>query len=64
MSGARGGSPLARLTTCRAELPKEWIMSKEQVAKLDQIDVDSRKEHAESMQRWDRLKSSSEYPTI
>ncbi len=33
-------------TTCRAALPKEWVMSPEQVAKVMAIDQDAA-EHAE-----------------
>ena len=36
-------------TTCRAALPAEWIMTKEQAAKLGAIDRECRVEHAEAM---------------
>ena len=36
-------------TTCRKELPKEWIMTPDQVAKTAAIDREIRKEHAESL---------------
>jgi hypothetical protein len=43
-------------TTCREALPKEWVMTPEQVAKTEAIDREIRAEHVESMKT---LNSSS-----
>jgi hypothetical protein len=40
-------------TTCHADLPKEWIMSKEQVAKVSQLDAQARAMHQQEMQSLD-----------
>ena len=40
-------------TTCQADLPKEWIMSKEQVAKVAQLDARARAIHLQEMQSLD-----------
>jgi hypothetical protein len=36
----------ANCTTCHAELPAEWVLTPEQVAKLEEIDRHARAEHA------------------
>jgi len=54
----------AACTTCRAALPAEWIMTKEQTAKTMAIDKTSRAQYADSMKMLNSIKSSSEYPTI
>ena len=45
-------------TTCRAALPKEWIMTKAQVAKTNALDQKMRAEHTEAMKTlsnpWDQ----------
>jgi hypothetical protein len=40
-------------TTCREALPKEWIMTPEQVAKTMAIDREIRAEHAASLKTLD-----------
>jgi len=36
-------------TTCRAALPKDWIMTPEQTAKVEASDREARTEHLETM---------------
>jgi len=36
-------------TTCRTELPKDWVMTKEQISKVMAIDQEIRMEDAEEM---------------
>jgi len=36
-------------TTCRAALPAEWIMTKEQAAKTNALDQEMRADHAASI---------------
>jgi hypothetical protein len=43
----------ATCTTCNAELPKEWILSPEQVLKLEEFDRHARAEHATAMNELD-----------
>jgi hypothetical protein len=38
-----------KCTTCRAELPAEWIMTRKQAANLKKIDNEARAEHAARM---------------
>lgn len=40
-------------TTCRAALPKEWIMTSEQTAKVRAIDQEIRAEHDASLKTLD-----------
>ena len=40
-------------TTCRQALPKEWVMTPEQVAKTNAIDQEIRAEHAASLRTLD-----------
>jgi len=40
-------------TTCQADLPKEWVMSKQQVAKVAQLDAQARALHKQEMQSLD-----------
>jgi len=49
-------------TTCREALPKEWVMTPAQAAKLMAIDQDCRAEHAESMKTLNRPWTQS-YPS-
>ncbi len=43
----------ATCTTCRAALPAEWIMSKEQAAKMMALDREARAEHLASLRKLD-----------
>jgi hypothetical protein len=40
-------------TTCQADLPKEWVMSKQQVAKVAKLEAQSRALHKQEMQSLD-----------
>jgi hypothetical protein len=40
-------------TTCHADLPKEWVMSKEQVAKVAHLDAQARATHQQEMRSLD-----------
>jgi hypothetical protein len=40
-------------TTCRQELPKEWVMSAKQAAKVQQIDAQSRAQFMQEMRTLD-----------
>jgi hypothetical protein len=40
-------------TTCREALPKDWVMTKEQVAKTEAIDQEIRAEHSASLKTLD-----------
>ena len=40
-------SPLC--TTCKAELPSEWLLSPEQIQKLEAFDRSARAEHAAAL---------------
>jgi hypothetical protein len=40
-------------TTCRAALPAEWIMTKEQTAKLMALDAQARAQHLQEMRNLD-----------
>ncbi len=40
-------------TTCREALPKEWVMTSEQAAKVKAIDREIRAEHAASLKTLD-----------
>ena len=40
-------------TTCQADLPKEWIMSKEQTAKVKVLDAQARAQHLQEMRNLD-----------
>jgi ribosomal protein L37AE/L43A len=51
-------------TTCRGELPAEWIMTKEQTAKVMAIDRDARTEFESAMTQLNNVKSSSEMPKL
>ena len=51
-------------TTCRAALPKEWIMTKEQVAKMEAIDRECRADHAESIKTLDPRSDPNMPPII
>jgi len=44
------------------ELPKQWFMSAEQIAKVEAIDRDAKAEHSSAMKQLDSIKSSSEIP--
>jgi hypothetical protein len=37
-------------TTCRAELPKDWVMTPEEVAKLTAIDQEIRADYAKEIE--------------
>jgi hypothetical protein len=43
----------ATCTTCNAVLPKEWVLSPEQVLKLEELDQHARAEHAAAMDLLD-----------
>ncbi len=40
-------------TTCRAGLPAEWIMSKDQAAKVMALDAQARAQHVQEMRSLD-----------
>jgi len=40
-------------TTCRAELPADWIMTKEQTAKVKVLDAQARAQHLQEMRNLD-----------
>jgi hypothetical protein len=40
-------------TTCREALPKEWIMTPEQAAKVMQLDAQARVQHTQEMRKID-----------
>jgi hypothetical protein len=43
-----------RCTTCSAQLPKDWLLTPEQEAKLEEIDRHARAEHGAVMQELTR----------
>jgi hypothetical protein len=47
----------ANCTTCHAELPAEWVLTPEQIAKLEEIDRHARAEHAAVSDALDPLNS-------
>jgi hypothetical protein len=49
-------------TTCRTPLPKEWIMTPEQIAKTKKLDHEIHDEHLDSMKTLDSIRSSTEGP--
>jgi hypothetical protein len=49
-------------TTCREALPKDWVMTPEQGAKVEAIDRDAKQEYASAMKQLDSVKSSLEIP--
>jgi hypothetical protein len=51
-------------TACRAELPKEWVMSREQAAKLAKIDADSRALHVTEMHKIDPRSDPNTPPIV
>ena len=51
-------------TTCRAELPKEWIMTPEQADKMMAIDREIRAEHAASLNRIDPRNDPATPPIV
>ena len=40
-------------TTCHAALPKEWIMTPEQAAKVMQLDAEARAQHTQELRKID-----------
>jgi hypothetical protein len=40
----------AQCTNCHADLPKEWVMTPEQIAKVTAIDQEARAEHGAVME--------------
>jgi uncharacterized OB-fold protein len=40
-------------TTCRIELPAEWIMTKEQAAKVMALDAQARAQHLQEIRKLD-----------
>ena len=40
-------------TTCRVELPKEWIMTPKQAAKVMDLDAQARAQHVQEMRTLD-----------
>jgi hypothetical protein len=42
-------------TTCREALPKEWVMTTEQAAKVMQLDAQARAHHVQEMRKIDPL---------
>jgi hypothetical protein len=51
-------------TTCRAALPKEWIMTREQAAKTKALDQEIRAEHAASLRTLDPRSDPNMPPVI
>jgi hypothetical protein len=51
-------------TTCREALPKEWIMTPEQAAKVMDIDRTARAEYDSAMKQLNNVRSSSEMPRL
>jgi hypothetical protein len=51
-------------TTCRAELPAEWIMTKAQTAKVNAIDQSARAEYKSAMKDLDRIGGSLDSPRL
>jgi len=43
----------ATCTTCRADLPKEWIMTPEQAAKVMLLDTQARAQHLQEIRKLD-----------
>jgi hypothetical protein len=46
-------------TTCHAELPKEWVMTPEQVAKVTELDAHARAEYNTVMTELDPARNVS-----
>jgi hypothetical protein len=51
-------------TTCREALPKEWIMTPGQIAKVETIDRDAKAEHASAMKQLNQLGGSLDSPRL
>jgi hypothetical protein len=51
-------------TTCRTELPKDWIMTVEQIAKTTALDQEMRAEHVASMNTLDPRNDPNMPPLI
>ena len=51
-------------TTCRKALPKEWIMTPEQAAKMMAIDRGTHAEHVASMRRIDPRSDPNTPPIV
>jgi hypothetical protein len=43
----------ANCTTCRAELPADWVLAPEQLAQLERLDQHARAEHAAILEELD-----------
>lgn len=61
----------ARCTTCSASLPEDWLLTPEQIGKLEGIDRTARAAHAATMQELTRetesdlpLLTSDDDPTV
>jgi hypothetical protein len=53
-------SPLC--TTCHEALPAEWIMTPEQIAKVEMIDRHAKAEHVTALNDLDEIPSDSNLP--
>jgi len=51
-------------TTCRAALPTEWVMTPQQVARVNAIDREIRAEHAEAMQVLNNPQTNPNVPAF
>lgn len=51
-------------TTCRAALPKDWVMTPEQAAKTNAIDKEIRAEHTASMNTLDPRNDPNTPPIV
>ncbi|MEJ0000905.1 MAG: hypothetical protein WDO13_18105 [Verrucomicrobiota bacterium] len=51
-------------TTCRAELPAEWVMSREQVTTLARIEAQNRATHRAEMRVLDPLNDPNLPPLV
>jgi hypothetical protein len=51
-------------TTCRAELPKDWVMTKAQAAKVMSLDAQARALHVEEMRKIDPLSNPNVPPLV
>jgi hypothetical protein len=54
----------ATCTTCDAELPKEWVMTKDQAAKVNQLDAQARTLHVQEMNKLDPFNDPNLPPVV
>ena len=51
-------------TTCHEALPKEWLMTPEQIARIEAIDAAARAEHATAMDDLDAVIAPDTTPGV